>query len=285
MYKPDTQQLFLYFAVPQTAPVFGLQRPAIAEIPLEVVVSTASATVAPSFAGVEASVDSLNIVLPPGLASSVHGSQIARADGQELPYWQKTPGHTEFTLEGYPLQGKSRQPQIYLYPALEYAQLVPGAFESMHRLRNVMNDPTSTSAEQLPAVPFFNDAQVFASNFQTISFQNGEGVRLLTEYAQSAASVNNHDLFYHFQGFTDDGTYYIVAIFPITAPMLAETSDAGAPLPAGGVPYPYFAEGPNADMKTYYASIIDLLNASPSEVFTPTLNQLDLLIQSIRITQ
>jgi hypothetical protein len=154
----------------------------------------------------------------------------------------------------------------------------------MHRLRNVMNDPASMNAEQLPAVPFFNDAQVFASNFQMISFQNGEGVRFLTEYAQSAASVNNHDLFYHFQGFTDDGTYYIVAIFPITAPMLAETSDAGAPLPPGGVPYPYFAEGPNADMETYYASILDLLNASPSEVFAPTLDQLDLLIQSMRIT-
>jgi hypothetical protein len=167
---------------------------------------------------------------------------------------------------------------------MPYVQLVPAAFESMHRLRNVMNDPgASINAEQLPAVPFFNAAQVFASNFEVVSFQNVEGVRFLTEYAQSAASVNNHDLFYQFQGFTKDGTYYIVAIFPIAAPMLAETSDAGAPLPPGGVPYPYFTEGSNADMETYYTSIIDLLNASPSDVFTPRLNQLDLLIQSIQL--
>jgi hypothetical protein len=65
--------------------------------------------------------------------------------------------------------------------------------------------------------------------------------------------------------------------------MLAETSDAGAPLPLGGVPYPYFAEGSTANMETYYASMIDLLNASPSDVFPLTFNQLDLLVQSMRI--
>jgi hypothetical protein len=154
----------------------------------------------------------------------------------------------------------------------------------MHRLRNVMNKSSaSISAEELPAVPFFNAAQVFASNIQFTAFQNGQGVRFVTEYAQYAASVNNHDLFYHFQGFSDDGEYYVVAIFPITAPKLAETSDADAPLPEGGIPYSYFAEGANADMPKYYASMTDLLNATPPEAFTPTINQLDALIQSMRI--
>jgi hypothetical protein len=61
-------------------------------------------------------------------------------------------------------------------------------------------------------VPFFNAAQVFASNIKVISFQNGKGVRFLTEYAQHAASANNHNLFYYFQGLTGDGAYYIIAI-------------------------------------------------------------------------
>jgi hypothetical protein len=238
----------------------------------------------PSFEGVEVSADPLSIVLSPGVASGVRGSQIPRADGQDLPYWELTPGHTVLKLEGYLLQEKFHQPQIYVYPAQGYAELFPGAFESMHRLRNVMNVPNaSISEEQLPVVPFFNAAQIFASNFQAISFQNGDGVRFLTEYAQYAASVNNHDLFYHFQGFTTDGEYYIVAIFPITAPVLAETSDAGAVLPARGIAYPDIND-PNADFQGYYASVTDLLNANPPEVFTPTLNQLDLLIQSMRIT-
>lgn len=225
----------------------------------------------------------LSLVLPPGVAGGASGSQISRADGQDLPYWELTPGHTEIKLDGYLLQGKFHEPKIYVYPALGYAQLFPGAFESMHRLRNVMNEPGAVNADQLPAVPFFNAAQVFASNIQAISFLNGDGVRFLTEYAQYAAPVNNHELIYHFQGFTDDGEYYVVAILPITVPILAETSDAGAPLPAEGIPYPFMAD-PNADMQSYYASVTDLLNSTPPEAFAPTINQLDSLIQSIRIT-
>ena len=123
---------------------------------------------------------------------------------------------------------------------------------------------------------------MFASNVQVISFQNGQGVRFLTQYAQYAAPANNRDLFYEFQGVTRDGAYYIVAILPIHNPMLAETSDAGAPLPVGGVPYSYMID-PNTDMQLYYRSATDVLNATPQDAFTPTLDQLDLLIQSIRI--
>jgi hypothetical protein len=233
---------------------------------------------------VEVSVDPLSIVISPGLASGARGSQFSRAEGENVAPWEVTPGHIQLKLEGYILQGKSQQPQIYVYPALEYAQMRPAAFESIHRLDNILYPPGGPALnDQLPAVPFFNAAQVFASNVQLISFQNGQGVRFLTEYAQHAASANNQDLFYHFEGLTRDGKYYIIAILPITAPMLAETSDGGAPLPPGGVPYPYFAD-PEADMQLYYKSVLDLLNASPSQVFTPTLDQLDQLIQSMKIT-
>jgi len=240
------------------------------------------ATVVPQ--PVEISVEPLTISLSPALASGVSGSQLPRADGQDLPYWELTPGHTVLKLEGYFLQGKLHEPQIYVYPALAYAQLFSGAFESMHRLRNVMYDPDAPiSADQLPAVPFFNAAQIFASNLQIIAFQNGEGVRFLTEYGQYAAPVNNHELFYHFQGFTNDGEYYIVAIFPITAPVLAETSDAGAAIPAGGIAYPNINDA-NADFQSYYTAVTALLNATSPDAFSPTINQLDALIQSMRIT-
>ena len=238
-----------------------------------------------SFEGVEVTADLLKLVLPPTIASGAHGTQVPRADGEDLPVWGKTPGHLEVSLEGYALQGKFHEPKIYVYPALEYAQMVPAAFESIHRLDNILYPPGGPKLnDQLPAVPFFNAQQVFASNIQLISFQNGQGVRFLTEYAQFPASANNQDLFYHFEGVTRDGTYYIVAILPINNPMLAATSDAGAPLPTGGVPYPFMAD-PNADMQLYYKSVIEVLNATPSQAFTPTIEQLDQLIQSIQIGQ
>jgi hypothetical protein len=163
--------------------------------------------------------------------------------------------------------------------------MVPAAFESIHRLDNILyspGGPAITDETQLPAVPFFNAAQVFASRVQVTSFQNGGGVRFLTVYAQSAAPVNNHDLFYHFQGVTRDGAYYVIAILPIVAPTLAETSEIGASVPAGGVAYPDINNA-NADLQGYYSSITEMLNATSPESFTPTISQLDALIQSMKI--
>ena len=233
--------------------------------------------------GVEVAVDPLRLVLPPHLASGVRGQQIPHAEGDNVAPWDVDPGHVQIKLEGYPLQDRMHEPQIDVYPAQAYAEMYPAAFETIHRLDNILYPPGGPALnDQLPFVPFFNAAQVFTSNAQLISFQGGQGVRFLTEYAQYPASVNNHDLFYEFEGVTRDGMYYIVAILPVTAPMLAETSDAGAALPTGGVPYPYFAD-PEADMEAYYAAIVNLLTTSSSDAFSPTLTQLDALIQSMRI--
>jgi hypothetical protein len=223
----------------------------------------------------------VTLEIPSSVASGASGQEYPRVDAQDGAEWQKTPGHLQVSLNDYyVLQGKFHQPQIYVYPSLDYATLVPGAFESMHRLRNVMSAVVPLTPDQLPTVPFFNAAQVFASNIQAASFQNGSGVRFMTEYAQYFAPVNNHELIYHFQGFTNDGEYYIIAILPITAPVLAETSDAGAIVPAGGIALPDIND-PNADWQGYYASITDLLNVTSPEAFTPSLSQLDALIQSM----
>ncbi len=248
--------------------------------------SSAMPTALPtSSTGVAVSYGPVSLILPPGLASGINGSQVPHSEGQDLPYWEVTPGHTILNLEGYPLQGKFHQPQIYIYPAQAYAEMVPGAFESIHRLDNILYGPSAPiTVDQLPAVPFFNAQQVFASSIQKISFQNGGGVRFLTEYAQYPASVNNQDLFYLFQGVTRDGAYYIIAILPISNPALAETSDGGAVLPPGGVPYPDIT-APNPDMPGYYSAVTNLLNAQSPEAFAPTIKQLDSLVQSMRVAE
>jgi hypothetical protein len=243
------------------------------------------ATPPPSNTGTSVNFWPLSLVLPSNVANGASGEQIPRLDGDVAAWWRKTPGHLQVMLDNYYiLQGRALQPRIYVYPAMDYAQLVPVAFESIHRLDNILYGPSAPiTSELLPPVPFFNAQQVFASNIQVISFQNGSGVRFLTEYAQYPASANNHDLFYNFQGVTRDGVYYVVAILPITAPSLAATSDAGAPLPPGGISYPYMAD-PDANMQAYYAAVTTLLNATPSNAFTPAIGQLDALIQSMLIT-
>jgi hypothetical protein len=227
----------------------------------------------------------LSVEIPSSIANGASGIDIPPATNEDTAYWEKTPGHLQVSLNDYyVLQGKFHQPQIYVYPAMPYVELVPAAFESMHNLRNVMNPVAPITVDQLPTVPFFNAAQVFASNIQAVSFQNGNGIRFLTEYGQYPAPVNNHELFYQFQGFSADGEYYIVAIFPITAPGLGESSDPESAVAIGGVAYPAMGD-PSDNWKAYYAAAVSLLDATSPESFTPSISQLDALIQSMRIAQ
>ncbi len=225
----------------------------------------------------------LSLIVPPEVATGASGSEQPRVDSEDAAWWQKTPGHLLVNLGDYSvLQGKTHRPQITVYPALEYAELVPAAFEAIHRLDNILYGSINPEQGNLPAAPFINAQQSFASNIQVLSFQNGSGVRFVTQYDQYAAPANNQDLFYQFQGVTRDGAYYIVAIFPITTPMLAETSAADAPLPAGGIVYPDMMDT-NADFPGYYAAVTGLLNTQPPEAFAPTLDQLDELVQSMLV--
>ena len=253
--------------------------------PSSIPVTAVSTALPSSFEGVEVAVDPLHIILPPGLASGARGQQFPRAEGENVAPPELTPGHIQIKLDGYPLQNKCHEPQIYVYPALPYAQMLPTAFESIHRLDNILYAPGGPAInDQLPYVPFFNAQPVFTSNAKLLPFQNGQGLRFLTEYAQYFAPANNHDMFYNYQGMTNDGAYYVIAILPVSAPVLAESSDPTAPLPNGIVPYPNVDDS-NPDWATYYKSVTEVLDATPSQAFTPTLDQLDALISSIRIVQ
>jgi hypothetical protein len=238
----------------------------------------------PAGAGTTVTYNPLTVIIPQSLAGGTSGRDFPRVEGEDAAMWQKTPGHLQVSLaDYYILQGKTHQPAIYVYPATDYAFLVPAAFESIHRLNNYLYAPNNIPAlDQLPGVPFFNTQILFAAHIQPVSFQNGSGIRYISEYAQYPASANNTDQFYNFIGISSDGAYYIVAIFPLTSPVLAETSDAGAALPTGGIPYPDMAD-PTANMNAYYIAITDLLNAQPTNGFTPHLGELDQLIQSMRI--
>ncbi len=278
-YAPELQQLTLYFAVPQAATAFGLQWPGATETPLTVAIVAEPAPVSwtTTFYGI-----TLNI--PQAIASEASGGEIARLDRPDAAYWQKTPGHRYISLSNnYILQGKTYQPAIYVYPATDYAVMVPAAFESMHRINNYLYNPTAPIAkDQLPTVPFLNSAQIIASRVQPLTFQSGRGMRMVSWSSQGLEPVTNQDLFYHFEGLTNDGQYYIVAILPVTAPILQADGAPGAIIPAGGVPMPDLKSA-NPDMKGYYANVQQALDGLQNEAFTPSISQLDLLIQSMQV--
>jgi len=236
----------------------------------------------PITTGNTVTLNNVTITIPQGLAKDALTEMISAVTDPNAPAWEMAPAHLEFTLTSYQLQDKFHQPKIYIYPAQEFAA-DSGAGESIRRLQAILTNTAPLTADNLPFVPFFNAGQVFAAQIQTIQFQNGSGVRFLTEYAQSFATINNRELFYHFQGLTDDGKYYIIAILPVTAPMLASDEKPDAPVPPDGVPFPGY-DDPNADFIGYYDAITEKLNAQTPENFQPSLSVLDDLMRSLIVT-
>ncbi len=221
----------------------------------------------------------VSLVIPPGLAGGVAAEAVQAVGEDSGAPWDVAPAHVKCTLTGYQLQGKFHEPAIYVYPADAYAQAQPGAAEQIDRLKKILAG-SAPLKETLPDVPFFNAGSLIAANIKVIPFQNGSGVRALTQYAQYSGPINNRELFYHFQGLTSDNKYYVIAILPITAPILAEDEKPEAPVPPDGVPIPPGVGPDNA----YYASVTMKLNALAPDSYAPSLNTLDGLMQSILVT-
>ena len=232
----------------------------------------------PNPTGISVAYENVSFVIPNGLASAANPEKMTAVDTNSGAPWEIAPTHLRFTLTGYPLQGKFFEPQIFIYPADAYAQVNSTAGEQIERLKKAAAG-SPLLKETLPNVPSFNAAHLMAARIQLLNFQNGSGVRELTQYDQYPAPINNHELFYHFEGLTSDNQYYIIAVLPVTAPMLAEDEKPESPVPAGGVPIPD-GLGPN---NTYYFLVTEKLNSQAPDAFTPSITLLDALIQSILV--
>jgi len=232
----------------------------------------------PAYNGIVINTDNAEMVIPTGMAAGATLTKIPPS-GTDVPVWELTPGHDELEFNGYVLQNRFHEPKIFIYPAQGFAALNDGAAENIRRLQIILANPAvSLDNDLLPFIPFFNAGAVFTAQTQVIKFQNGVGVRMLTQYAQSYANVNNHEMFYHFQGLTSNGEYYVIAILPASAPFLAENWDT--PVPSDGIPFPGY-DNPNADFEGYYQQVVAKLNTTQPDVFTPSLSALDGLIQSL----
>ncbi|GAB4504562.1 MAG: hypothetical protein Fur0043_15560 [Anaerolineales bacterium] len=237
----------------------------------------------PIFAGTPLQFANLSLTIPPGLAVGGSGVQIPPASGEEVEPWNITPGHLELTLTAYAIPNHFHQPRIFIFPAQAYAALHDGAANNILRLQTILANPSLPLTEdQIPFVPFFNAGAAFTAQMQVIPFQNGLGVRMLTQYGQAVAPANNHGLFYHFQGLTHDGQIYVIAVLPVSAPFLA--ADWEAPLPADGIPFPGYDNPDTVAFNDYYRQVIERLNTTPPEAFSPSLTLLDALVESLNIT-
>jgi hypothetical protein len=186
------------------------------------------------------------------------------------------PAHTQFTLNNYLLAGHFHAPRILVYPVADYVAVNDYAGETVNNLQTVLQT-RPTAPESMPFLPIFPAAQLMQSNVAYINFANGQGVRFLTQFSQSFAPVTNNDLFYTFQGLTNDGAYYIAAILPVSHASLPPNFDTAMV----GQDQNTFAE----NYPGYIAGMETTLNALDGASFVPGLPTLDALIQSLTVTQ
>ena len=241
-------------------------------------------TATSSLAGQEMNLGGVALNLPACLASGANGVIIAESNpGPDSPNFLYTPEYREITLTGYPLSDKVFKPMVQVYPVARFVELVPALTDQVAQMKQVLVDKPATFKTNIPVLPIMNAAQIFRSHVDYLNFQNGQGIGFLTEYAQYSASVNNHDLFYTYQGLTADGKYWVSILFPVNASYLQPSPDNPA-VPADGIPAPDMNSPTYVnDMEVYYAAILQKLEATPGDAFTPTLPCIAAFVQSLNI--
>ena len=114
---------------------------------------------------------------------------------------------------------------------------------------------------------------MFSANVTYFDFQNGSGVRYLTMFGQALYPIDNQNLFYTYQGLTDDGQYYISAVLPVVNP--------GLPDDGATVIGDWYEFDQNWD--NYIADELAWLNSQAPGEFFPTLTVLDDMMASFQI--
>ncbi len=190
------------------------------------------------------------------------------------------PEHIRFSFVGYILPDTFHEPVIHIYPVSDFepgSMLAQNAADLQALLAGGIVPPAegSFTTSNLPFLPLFNAGQMLHTQTAILNFQNGQGVRFLTQYTQSYVPVNNHEMFYTFQGLTDDGAYYVAAILPASHPTLPPDESS---IPGGD--FEAFAD----NFDNYLNDTALQLNAQDGASFTPSLMLLDEMIQSLEVT-
>ncbi len=233
-----------------------------------------------ALSGTAVSFQNVSFILPSGLASGATSALVPAVGEEESGPWGVAPEHVEFILTGYPIQIGLFEPVVKVYPAQDYAAGNPWAQSSLLRLQGILASPNQPlTNDNLPTIPFNGAAaQQYAAQAKLISFNGGNGVRMVSQYGQFPGPITRDNSFYHYEGLTADGKYMVAILFPVTLP-LQSTSDNPS---ADGVVYPADISD-TAGLTAYYQGITDKLNAASVDAFQPSLAQLDALIQSITI--
>ncbi len=219
-----------------------------------------------NFEGIQFSYD-------PSLAQEITPMTVEATPVQDDgPWWDAEPQHVRFDLKGYPLQNTFHEPYILVYPVDEFANMSESGKATVELMKTTLAE-RSDNPERLPFLPLFNAGALIRAQFKYLDFQNGSGFRYVTQFGQATNEINNNELFYTFQGITEDQQYYVAAVLPLNSHLLPDKSTLNMDN------YMQFEE----NFQTYIADLKVKMDAEAAEQFNPGLTKLDDLFESMLV--
>lgn len=199
-------------------------------------------------------------------------------DNNHMTMFGSEPAYTVFSLFDFPVLAANMHAQFHVIPVNTFpasdtiSDQHLAALEAFLAERPALAAQTSASgAQPIPILPPINAAQLIAAKPAYLDFHNGVGVRFVSTYSQGIEPITN-PLFYQFTGLTNDGSYVVSVLFPLTAPVLPEIDYTTLDYDAFAVRYPQYVE-----------QTLTALDGLDPGAYTPDLALLDDLIRSIRI--
>ncbi len=248
-------------------PLPGAKEPTATEVP----VAQPSSEPAPS--GPTASFGGVSFSLDPAIAAAANGAAMPdSSDPTAPPEFDKGPARIAFSFDSYTGSTATIPALVYVYNA---ADLAGKPEEPMaNSLATLLQErPDLAGQQQLPFLPTVNAGQGLHAREAYRDFASGSGIEYIAMYAQGPSPITSDQLWYVFQGVTSDGQSYVSAVFPLSTDLFP------AEIPADFNYDEWFA-----GYDQYIADSRKALADAPVDRFTPAIDKLGALVQSITVT-
>jgi hypothetical protein len=134
-----------------------------------------------------------------------------------------------------------------------------------------------------PHVRWMDAGHVFYAKARKVSFVNGNGLLIVTQITQDAFStVANRTLEYFYQGFTEDGEYFVEMNFPVDLRGLPEEVEM-FPSEQSNVSYKYNSSEHSRVYERYVLQTAQRIDQASNNDFEPGLDETEKFIQGFQV--
>jgi len=211
----------------------------------------------------------------PSVASDVTAEILPAEESDISPFETWTfPERVGFDFIDYPYTESSWTPYLVVYPLGDFEADNPGAAQLIGDLWDLLSEQPATPDRRIPVLPPPYAAQLMHARVGYLTFENGEGIHFLTQYAQDTVPIVNSELVWQFEGLTDDGRYYVGARFPVSSPLLPDEMAKVDQSQRIAV---------EENFEGYIEDIERQLAEEPAANFTPDLSLLTATMESVKV--